>query len=1104
LWTLRDEPHEVQFYDASLVRWVTSVQVLEEWARPDCAHFSFLYYYAYAAIKQILDEPSLGFPALREAFQPTPPDLFEWSTTRTSLSQSRITATYSPTVRTVTPTPTLVDVGDVLNNGTNRTNGSYAVNNLTVINGSNAVRTTINGSANASTPLPTRVRVVAPGPLPRPYQKWNIQRFMRKLLQAAVSAENTAPSTEPEFEAIPRADLNGTDDPAHGEIASIVSSTSGVAPTSDEQNDPETYLMPPEETTAHNNTDMSANDDTTAHGKTASTASGIAPTSGSAPPEDMPTSTPPPSPRSTSLSPSLSHSKTPSLSPSRTPTSSITPTPTPPVEEQEIYPMWDLRSNRPLPPSNIAERVFELNEATNEIDHTLPLLKPAGNYTFDPRDLPAPSRMFVRYRSGENRTLFHRLTAAPNTTSRGIYYDFDAVGVQESLPNTAFGPVRWYKRRFLDVVITHVDLQADGFADLLGDWQNKSNLIQDGRGDNSRFRDFDELRHNIHALLENADDLVRQVIVVTNSKEHIPRWFKGPTKRLRFVTHAEIVTPAWDGNATHPYLPTFNSVVIESFLHRIPGLSPFFLYANNDQFVGRRLSIWDLFRPKADSRPRRFLPDDPIFRQRKRARFETIEVEPIIYGEPSLVLQPELRCSLKKKHPNETIPTLYCPTSNTYYVVQAIQLAMTMLWQKLHVFPSAHYFAHIPAVLDRRVLGAMIDAFEPDFDRSRRHRFRNEENMFVQFMYLHYSLATRSKPYLMSLYRVQSECGSRANEVLYSPQCPSRATVDFHTPIQWLVNATDPMPPLPELQVGIQGRDQDMPTAQFCRAVEEGKVCLETTHTVTSALWMNLSTTDAPHPSGLPPAYHYLMNNDVGVAALPWLPNNASLAPWLQNGAAMKLWGGITDLPNSMYLFLFIADAVEAKAAKDVIRDSRSQTGGIAFICLNDQVVEEFYNLEAMHLLIDVTTNGTDRARKEREMDRLAELTAQLMDKSEEEAIKLTQKRFYARWEAQMNHLRRLNDDLESRVRHLEERIRQLQLPPPPPPPPPPLLLLLPRRHHRRRNLHRTVRALSCPRRCPRRRRLRFGVRNTRYESPPRDNPRAAVSSAKLLEIINA
>ena len=44
-------------------------------------------------------------------------------------------------------------------------------------------------------------------------------------------------------------------------------------------------------------------------------------------------------------------------------------------------------------------------------------------------------------------------------------------------------------------------------------------------------------------------------------------------------------------------LPTFNSLAIETVLHRIPGLSDYFIYFNNDMLLGRATTLLDWFRP---------------------------------------------------------------------------------------------------------------------------------------------------------------------------------------------------------------------------------------------------------------------------------------------------------------------------------------------------------------------------------------------------------------------------------------------------------------------------------------------------------------------------
>jgi hypothetical protein len=611
-------------------------------------------------------------------------------------------------------------------------------------------------------------------------------------------------------------------------------------------------------------------------------------------------------------------------------------------------------------------RMREAAEAGSELEYAKPKVIPVGNYTFDPSDLPAPTRMFVRYRRSTGRGLLQRLTSPPHGES-GLYHDFDAVGLQEVQEDGAYGPVQWHENRFLDVVITHVDLQAPGFEKLLQHWQAVYQINSDSASAN-RYRNFDELKFNIESLRHNAGRLVRKIFVVVNSVEHVPTWLV-PTDDLKIITHKDIFTPEWKA-VEHPYLPTFNSLVIESFLHRIPGLSPFFVYANNDQFIGRRLSVWDLFRPKAESRPRRFLPNDDIWEDSDRNELETVEVEPVLYGESSMHPPRELRCTLQKDSESDAAPQLYCPArDDMFYIFQSIQHSTNMMWKKYRTYTS-RFFAHIPTVFDRRLLTAMIDAFEPDFDRSRRHRFRHEENLFIQHMYLHYSVAVRNKPFLATMRRVEAECGVDAREMMYSPSCPSRAAVDLHTPIGWLLPRTA-MPPLPEVRLGSQGDPALASTEALCAAARAGRLCAETTNHVASGLWSNLSATGADHPSGLPPPYQYILHEDAARLSVKHL-KNPSLELWQRNGAGAKLWGGISDMPAGSYLFMDVTDSRTARDAKELMRKARAETGGFAFICLNDNVVETPRNLRAAALLFEIAANLPERFKREIELDHLA------------------------------------------------------------------------------------------------------------------------------------
>lgn len=100
-----------------------------------------------------------------------------------------------------------------------------------------------------------------------------------------------------------------------------------------------------------------------------------------------------------------------------------------------------------------------------------------------------------------------------------------------------------------------------------------------------RTRDlYDLLRYGLRSV-ERFAPWVRRVFIVT-ARPQAPGWLDTANPRVRIVHHDEL-----EGFA--PYLPTFNSTVIESFLHTIPGLADHYLYLNDDFLFGRAVTPED-------------------------------------------------------------------------------------------------------------------------------------------------------------------------------------------------------------------------------------------------------------------------------------------------------------------------------------------------------------------------------------------------------------------------------------------------------------------------------------------------------------------------------
>lgn len=94
-----------------------------------------------------------------------------------------------------------------------------------------------------------------------------------------------------------------------------------------------------------------------------------------------------------------------------------------------------------------------------------------------------------------------------------------------------------------------------------------------------RFVEHDELKYSLRSL-EKFAGWVNHIYIVTDGQ--VPTWLDRLHPKITIIDHKQIIPEG--------YLPTFNSVVLEFYLHKIPGLSEHFLYANDDMLFGREVA----------------------------------------------------------------------------------------------------------------------------------------------------------------------------------------------------------------------------------------------------------------------------------------------------------------------------------------------------------------------------------------------------------------------------------------------------------------------------------------------------------------------------------
>ncbi|GAA1408295.1 exopolysaccharide phosphotransferase cps2G [Glutamicibacter uratoxydans] len=125
----------------------------------------------------------------------------------------------------------------------------------------------------------------------------------------------------------------------------------------------------------------------------------------------------------------------------------------------------------------------------------------------------------------------------------------------------------------IDFVVTWVDDDDLEWREMKNAYLGDRRTTREGASE-SRFRDWGALRYWFRAIEENCE-WVRKIFLVTVNP--LPSWLKSQHPKLVVVHHEQFIPGE--------YLPTFNSRVIEIYLHRIPDLSEKFVYFNDDMYV---------------------------------------------------------------------------------------------------------------------------------------------------------------------------------------------------------------------------------------------------------------------------------------------------------------------------------------------------------------------------------------------------------------------------------------------------------------------------------------------------------------------------------------
>ncbi len=145
----------------------------------------------------------------------------------------------------------------------------------------------------------------------------------------------------------------------------------------------------------------------------------------------------------------------------------------------------------------------------------------------------------------------------------------------------------------IDVVVAWVDGQDPAHKKKMAPYLSQSDSIRDDRNAPTRFNSEGEIFYCVGSILRFAP-FVRKIFIITDNQNpnldsFIQTNFPDNQTPIVIVDHKVLF------EGFESYLPTFNSLSIETCLFRIPDLSENFVYFNDDFFLVRDIKPSDWF-----------------------------------------------------------------------------------------------------------------------------------------------------------------------------------------------------------------------------------------------------------------------------------------------------------------------------------------------------------------------------------------------------------------------------------------------------------------------------------------------------------------------------
>lgn len=261
----------------------------------------------------------------------------------------------------------------------------------------------------------------------------------------------------------------------------------------------------------------------------------------------------------------------------------------------------------------------------------------------------------------------------------------------------------------IDFVIAWVDGNDKEWLKEKAKYDPSIDLTQDNI--DARYRDWDNLQYWFRAV-EKYAPWVNKIYFLTWG--HIPKWLNVNHPKLEIVNHKDYIP--------EEYLPTFNSHTIELNMHRIKGLSEYFVYFNDDMFLTKPVKPTDFF--SKDGLPcDSFILDAIYFAPDSAGAYNGNDLE--------IINKHFNKDKQFKKFKFKKFIKLRYGIKNLY---------RTIVLMKWHWFPGFHY-DHLPSSFLKSTLETVWNLEYEILDTTCKDKFRSKRNV-NQWLFKFWQLAS--------------------------------------------------------------------------------------------------------------------------------------------------------------------------------------------------------------------------------------------------------------------------------------------------------------------------------------------------------------------------